>query len=888
MRRLAPWAAAAALVAAAACAEQLTFAEVKVTSIQNAGAAVTAAAGSAVSVSVKVLDQKGRGVPGQAVGFTAGAGTVSPASATTDAQGVATTRWTVGTTAGSQTLTAAATSASGVSVQLPATVGPGAASTGTISSAALSFDALTDTARLTVTNIRDAFGNAISGATVTWSVLDTTIATVPSAGLVRSLANGTTTVRASVGGAVVASASVTVAQVATSIALTPARSRIAVVNDSLLLTVAALDRLGQVVTGAGGITYTSSAPGVATVASTRPMVKAAGTGRATITATRGTVTASVLVAAGPAVATRVVASPDSTRVFSSARSATFTATTFDQDSIPMTGRTYAFTSLDTAIATVVSATGVATSRVQGTARIRAADGAITSPTVSFNVTQVVASIATATDTISVTQGDTVAIAATARDSAGAVVAGVAFTYSSAAASTASTTAAGGVVGVANGSTTVSVTSGGRSRSVVVNVLGTGRWRQVAVSGGIACGITTGNELYCWGGEWAGGPGFGGTNKDSSSLAPRRPAGTSTLRWSQVVAGRNTCALTTTGQAYCWGDGSQGRLAVNPVTLPSFTSGTTTIRYRSTPDSLATPLRFSKLAMHRGGTCGIASAGTTVGRVACWGENYGQQAGVPSSGGGGADTTINTVRLTSDTTAYRDLAGSDDAMCAIRVADGLTYCWGGPAFGIKGASTTYTPTPSLLHPSLQFSAISGGYGGATFSFCGLASGVVHCWGYNGVGMLGRGTINTSRNTVPTPISSPAGVTFTSVSNGGGSACATATTGDLYCWGLNQSRQLGITAAGVTCTGGGTDGSAVALSFTATCITTPTRIDSPLTFASVSMDVSFYAVKDGFASGVTCGIRPSGTLYCWGANMGNRGSRAPNAPTAVPVLSDAPAN
>ncbi|HEU0298532.1 MAG TPA: Ig-like domain-containing protein, partial [Longimicrobium sp.] len=58
-------------------------------------------------VLVRVVDDRGRPVPGAAVNFvvTAGGGTVSDATVTTDADGRAATQWTLGTQAGSaQTL----------------------------------------------------------------------------------------------------------------------------------------------------------------------------------------------------------------------------------------------------------------------------------------------------------------------------------------------------------------------------------------------------------------------------------------------------------------------------------------------------------------------------------------------------------------------------------------------------------------------------------------------------------------------------------------------------------------------------------------------------------------------------------------------------------------
>ncbi len=887
-------------LAALGCSEQLTFETARVTSVVANGTGISSPAGSSVTVSVTVRDQRGRGVPGQSVTFTPSAGTVASASATSDGSGVATATWTPGTTAGPQTITAAVPAAS-VSVQVSATITPGPAATGTINRTSANVDALTDTVRFDVTNVRDAFNNAITGASLTWVSSDTTVASLVSPGLFRSRGNGTATISARVGTTAVATASFTVAQVATALTLTPARSRVVAVNDTLRLTLAATDRLGQAIASPSGITYsTSNAAAVAVPVNTSPVVRAAGTGRATITATRGTVTASVLVAAGAATPTRVVATVDSARVTSTSRTLTLQAQTTDQDTIPMTGRTFTFTSLQPSVATVVAATGVVTSETGGLAGIVIADaagGAIVPDTVPFRVVQVPASIVPSADTVRVPQSDTAAFTSIVRDSAGATIPSVFPTVTSGTPGTATVSVTAGttrVAGIAAGAATLTLTAGTAptvvTRTVVARVDAAARWKQIVGLGYLMCGLTTGDELYCWGGSSHGSNGFGGTNKDSSSVAPRRPLNTATLRFAQLaVAGEAVCALQTSatgGDVYCWGAGARGELGVSPTSLASFACGTFTCRYRNSPLAISSSFKFSSIQAQRQGFCGIVATGATPGRVACWGENFGQQLGIPS---GTADTLRTLPVLITDTTTFTRIAGTNDTFCGVAARDNLTYCWGGAAWGIKGAgqavttgnAATYTHLTSQLSASLVFASFSTTAGqGSVPVHCGIAAGQAYCWGYNGWGTLGTGAVNTLRN-VPTAVTGIPG-TVTSVSSSGFHTCATNTAGEVYCWGANSSGQLGSTVT-ANCVGGGADpqyGFASQPLITTTCAAAPVRVPTSLTFTSVVAS----GQRDVRDAGNTCALRPSGVAYCWGA--GALGSDGPA--TIVPRLVAAPAN
>ena len=97
---------------------------------------------------------------------------------------------------GTATITAESGSASATTSVTVAQV----AATVTLSKSDFTFTSLADTTQLTAT-VTDANGETFSGATVTWASSDTTKATVSSAGLVTSVADGTATITAESGSA---------------------------------------------------------------------------------------------------------------------------------------------------------------------------------------------------------------------------------------------------------------------------------------------------------------------------------------------------------------------------------------------------------------------------------------------------------------------------------------------------------------------------------------------------------------------------------------------------------------------------------------------------------------------------------------------------------------
>jgi alpha-tubulin suppressor-like RCC1 family protein len=192
-----------------------------------------------------------------------------------------------------------------------------------------------------------------------------------------------------------------------------------------------------------------------------------------------------------------------------------------------------------------------------------------------------------------------------------------------------------------------------------------------------CALTSAGAAYCWGKN---GSGQLGNNSQSDSFTPvavSLPAGVT--GFTNLAAGENhTCALTSTGLAYCWGLGAHGQLGNNQLV------------YSLTPDAVILPAGvpgFAHLAADGNHTCGLSAAGAAF----CWGRNYYGQLG--------NNSTVNSqtpvaVSLPHGVTGFARIAAGDDHSCALTNA-GAAWCWGQNNFGQVGDNsqiTRLTPQP----------------------------------------------------------------------------------------------------------------------------------------------------------------------------------------------------
>jgi alpha-tubulin suppressor-like RCC1 family protein len=258
------------------------------------------------------------------------------------------------------------------------------------------------------------------------------------------------------------------------------------------------------------------------------------------------------------------------------------------------------------------------------------------------------------------------------------------------------------------------------------------------------------------------------------------------------------------------------------------------------------------------TCGLRWDGT----LWCWGWGlYGQR------GDGSLDQSLNTpaaVKADDGGAPWSDwitvTAGAYHT-CGIR-ENGTLWCWGYGEYGQRGdASTTAnraTPVRVLgTGGSAAWSDWSAVAAGSTNDHmtCGRrTNGTLWCWGQRGIyGNLGDGSTTSQVVSSPvqviaaTEVGGPAWVDWNEASVGSLHVCGRRTNGTSWCWGYGQ---LGLR-------GDGTVTAARA---------TPIQVlaNGAMAGGAKWSDWSTIAVGGAHA----CGIRTSGSLWCWGAQSYGR--------------------
>ena len=248
----------------------------------------------------------------------------------------------------------------------------------TITPATVTLAAVGQTRKLTA-SVLDQNGQLIASANVSWSSSSTAVATVSSQGLVTAVMNGTAQITARAGNAS-ASVTVTVAQSAIRITISPPSATLMAIGQTVQLTAAVLDQNGQPVRGAV-VNWSSSNENVATVTS-QGLVTAVMNGTAQITARLGTVSAHIDVTVMQE-AGSIVIEPKEATLMAIGETVQLSATVLDQNGQPVDGAVVTWSSSDEAVATV-SAQGLVTAVMNGTALITARSGR-TSSTVPVTV-----------------------------------------------------------------------------------------------------------------------------------------------------------------------------------------------------------------------------------------------------------------------------------------------------------------------------------------------------------------------------------------------------------------------------------------------------------------------------------------------------------------------
>lgn len=276
-------------------------------------------------------------------------------------------------------------------------------------------------------------------------------------------------------------------------------------------------------------------------------------------------------------------------------------------------------------------------------------------------------------------------------------------------------------------------------------------------------------------------------------------GYETLDVLKVAAGYNhACAVTVGGGVKCWGANGLGQLGNGtttgsnlPVQVAGLTSGVTAI------------------AASGGHTCAIQGA-----TVLCWGQNSSGQLG----NGNTSNSSVPVVATAAG--SARALTTGAYHTCAV-TTDGGIQCFGYGA-GTFGFASGVTAVAS-----------------ANYHTCVIHQGAAKCWGPNDSGQLGGGHNNATWDVLQVQ-----GLTsgVISIAAGYSHSCATKADGTVWCWGSNESGQVG-------------------------------NLGGQPAFAPVQVPGITGASQVAANSSYSCAVATGG-VYCWGVYPGRSGGSAPS--------------
>lgn len=219
----------------------------------------------------------------------------------------------------------------------------------------------------------------------------------------------------------------------------------------------------------------------------------------------------------------------------------------------------------------------------------------------------------------------------------------------------------------------------------------------------------------------------------------------------IAAGaHHTCAVSKTSgkkQLYCWGSNSVSQLGLGKVggnyTAPQAVSGMDNVSAVSSFGGFTTNTDGT-IAANLSTTCAINN-----GAVYCWGRNSEGQAGP----GDAKYVTLNSPTAAIDlSSGVTDISVGYTHTCAIK--GGALYCWGDNTYSQLGqilplvgkTQPVKTDKPTAV-PGMSSGVTSVAAG--IHSTCAVQNSVLKCWGYAANGRLGLGTPDT-KVTNPTTV------------------------------------------------------------------------------------------------------------------------------------------
>jgi hypothetical protein len=405
------------------------------------------------------------------------------------------------------------------------------------------------------------------------------------------------------------------------------------------------------------------------------------------------------------------------------------------------------------------------------------------------------------------EGDTLRFQAVPRDSLGMIVARSRARWSSSEPGTATIDSLGLLIAHATGHTEIRAQVGAVVGRAAVSVSSRTSVRFTRVSAGMehTCALTETGQVYCW-----------GANRfaqlaNAALLSSAQPVAIGIEETVLAVGAGNRHNCAAGNGVWCWGANNAGQTG-------DWLGGD---KVYTRPVGVLTGVAMIAVSAGSGHSCALS----VKGRIYCWGTN-----GLGQLGRSAASVIEAPAPIAGDLT-FESITAGHAHSCAVSTT-GDVLCWGWNDFGQTGTERSDScdngtshcvlpPTRVMLpEPAVQVSA---GFG---FSCALGASQATYCWGLNAQGELGNGTEDAKSN-APVLVQGPR---FLAIDAGTRHVCGLTALGETYCWGLNSKGELGVTSVEFS--------------------RLPMRALVP----------RLHSIDAGLAH--TCGITDGGTVFCWG--------------------------
>jgi alpha-tubulin suppressor-like RCC1 family protein len=309
------------------------------------------------------------------------------------------------------------------------------------------------------------------------------------------------------------------------------------------------------------------------------------------------------------------------------------------------------------------------------------------------------------------------------------------------------------------------------RFAVLDDVGESDWAAVSAGGDHTCALKTNGTAYCWGSNEFGQLGTSqqavvcgtSTHAYPCSLAPQ--AVETSLKFASISAGqRHTCGITLDHRAFCWGANDANQVSTVGPGGPA-------------PIETIGALPWVQISAGYTHTCAVRSDGVLF----CWGSNDRGQIG------NGTFTTSVGVTRVPVSSPIASVATGQSRTCA-RTTTGSVLCWGAiwtdTENGLEFTRAQLTPQSVPQAPHMA------GLSVGAFTTCGTdLSGAAYCWEANPRGEMGTGTVDGS--TIPLPVLG--NLQFVQITAGILQTCGIVTSGAAYCWGDDSFGQLGVSSS-----------------------------------------------------------------------------------------------